>query len=260
MNAEEKNALAGEYVLGTLSEVERISVERSATTDPELAAAIKAWEGRLSPLASAAPAVDPPPAVWDRIAAATAPTPLRVVTGGAASRDEALRAEIDRNNMDRLKQRVRTWRWTATISGALAAGLAAVVVAGPFLDGTEPATQGDRYVAVVDRGELPALLVDVDTTTGVIAVVSLAAEAPPDKSYELWYITEGQAALSLGLINEVGGRITVPIDQVAGFNVTEATFAITEEPVGGAPEGVATGPIVYIGTLVPAPMDAVEVN
>jgi anti-sigma-K factor RskA len=52
----------------------------------------------------------------------------------------------------------------------------------------------------------------------------------------------------------------VPIDQVAGFDVTEATFAITEEPVGGAPEGVATGPVVYIGTLIPAPMDAVQVD
>lgn len=34
--------------------------------------------------------------------------------------------------------------------------------------------------------------------------------------------------------------------------INEATYAVSVEPPGGSPTGVATGPIVYVGKLIEA--------
>jgi anti-sigma-K factor RskA len=123
-----------------------------------------------------------------------------------------------------------------------------VVVTGPWL------TQrpGGKYVAVVDRGgELPALIVNVDQKSGVVTVRSLTAEAPSDRSHELWYIGAGEKPRSLGVIDHAGTGLSIRTNSIAGFNPTDAVFAITLEPRGGSPSGDPTGPIVYSGKLIP---------
>jgi anti-sigma-K factor RskA len=49
-DADDIDMLAAEYVLGTLSAGERASVTLRAHSEAALAAAIEAWERRLSPL------------------------------------------------------------------------------------------------------------------------------------------------------------------------------------------------------------------
>ena len=58
------DALAGEYVLGTLRGRARERFERALRTDRALDAAVRRWEDRLLPLAEALPAVRPPDRVW----------------------------------------------------------------------------------------------------------------------------------------------------------------------------------------------------
>ena len=241
MSPEEKTALAGEYVLRTLSDSERRKFEAAMARDPSLADEVRNWEERLSGLAASAAATEPPPAVWARI-------------NDAIDHVEQPRSTEDRPVVEiaRLRRRVGTWRASAIVAGALAAGLAAIVIAGPLLDPAPAA--GERYVAIVNRGgDLPALLVNVDIDTGIVAVRSVSAEAPPDRSYELWYIGEGQDPLSLGIVDTIGTELRVAIDDVQNFQPTEAVFAITDEPRGGSPTGAPTGPIVYTGVLLPAP-------
>ena len=48
---EDRERLAGEYVLGTLDAEERRRVERQLTSDAPLRAAVARWEARLQPLA-----------------------------------------------------------------------------------------------------------------------------------------------------------------------------------------------------------------
>ena len=61
------DALAGEYVLGTLDAAERADVAARRAGDPALSAAIRAWERRLAPLDAAMPAVAPPADLFARI-------------------------------------------------------------------------------------------------------------------------------------------------------------------------------------------------
>ncbi len=236
MTPEEKDAWAGEYVLGTLPEADRRAFERALTSDAELAGLLRAWQARLAPLNEAVGPVAPPPAAWRNIEAAL----------GRSETAEPVAITVN------LRRRLAAWRNATFITGALAAGLAALVVVGPLVN---PApTTGERYVAVVNRGgDLPALLVNVDLATGVVAVRSVAAEAQPGRSNELWYIVDGDAPVSLGVVDHVGEQIVVNVDRLPDFQATNAVFAITDEPHGGSPNGVPTGPVIYTGTLVPAP-------
>ena len=66
-SAQERDELAGEYVLGTLSFEQRIEVQRRLPDDPELRAAVDAWERRLLELTDYAEAQQPSALLWPRI-------------------------------------------------------------------------------------------------------------------------------------------------------------------------------------------------
>ena len=64
---EEQDALAAEYVLGTLSGEEREHAEALRSFDPGFAAAVLQWERRLGELNVMVEAVEPPAELWDNI-------------------------------------------------------------------------------------------------------------------------------------------------------------------------------------------------
>ncbi|MFI4996795.1 MAG: hypothetical protein ACHQAQ_13565, partial [Hyphomicrobiales bacterium] len=61
---DEIEALAGEYVLGTLDAAERASVAARRRREPALDAAIEAWEHRLAPLDEETQAIEPPEGLY----------------------------------------------------------------------------------------------------------------------------------------------------------------------------------------------------
>jgi hypothetical protein len=75
---QEREALAGEYVLGTLDARVAASVAGALAADRGLRQAVEAWEDRLTPLASLAVQEAPPPELWGRIEAG-----LPAIAGGA---------------------------------------------------------------------------------------------------------------------------------------------------------------------------------
>lgn len=225
----ERDLRAGEYVLGTLPADERAAFERELASDVGLAAVVRAWEARLSPLAGSIAEVAPSPDVWS----------------GIEAKLDVPAAAVADLGVERMRRAMRLWRAAALGAGALAACLALVL----GLDRTRGSRAEGQYVAVVNRGgELPALVVRVDTGDGTIHVRSLAAETPPDRSLELWYIGGGRPPRSLGLIDSPARRVAIPAS--ADRAVEGATVAVTIEPKGGSPTGSPTGPIVYSGKLV----------
>ena len=92
-----QDALAAEYVLGTLSADEREHAEALMSLDPGFAASVKLWERRLGELNVMVEAVEPPPEVWDKIKAelnvvAPAPEPGIAAAGLAPSEPPAAAA------------------------------------------------------------------------------------------------------------------------------------------------------------------------
>ncbi len=231
--SEELDNAAAEYVLGTLPADERARFAERLKSDPVLRTTVSRLQSRLSPLDDVAAAEMPRPEVWREIE--------RLTVGGTATSREATPS-----NVVQLRRRLSLWRGAAFVTGALAAGLAAVVVVDRLSVPLAP--EGGRYVAVIDSGgHEPALIAEVDTTTGVIRVRSVAVKTPAGRSLELWHVAEGQEPRSLGILK--AGLDAQTIQDVAG--PVDGLIAVSVEPEGGSPSGAPTGPIVYTGRLIP---------
>lgn len=229
--SDERDLRAAEYVLGTLPGAERAAFEHEMEHDPILRALVTAWERRLDPLADDAAAVAPSPTLWTSIEHALDPAPPNTV--------------LDVDAVDRLRRSRRLWRGTTVAASALAAGLALFIAAGDRLTGP-----GESYIAVVNRGgDLPALIVQVDRGAGLVRVRSILAEAPADRSLELWYIGAGRTPRSLGVVDDSKRQLALPA-VAREADLAGATLAVTVEPKGGSPTGGPTGPIVYSGQLI----------
>ena len=237
MTSEERDFQAGEYVLGTLPTDERAAVERALADDAAMRSAVRAWEERLGAMAARVPEVPPPPSVWTALEGALGPALQEGAAADVVSFSE--RAALEALRLSRA-----VWRGAAVGAASLAAALALFIA----VDRVRPMDARDEFVAVVNRGgDLPALIVRVDTREGTVRVRPLAAETPSGRSLELWYIGADRQARSLGTLDRPEQPLALP----AGAQAAEgATLAVTVEPPGGSPTGTATGPIVYSGRLV----------
>ena len=231
--------VAAEYVLGTLDAGERGAFAQRLRSDGAAKLAVSEWERRFAGLADRVAPVEPPPHVWASIEQALQGPPARertfkVVDGGGLMADGAPWLVRSRNR----------WRAASLALGAIAAALVAFVA----VDRTsrvapEPA---GSYVAAINRGgDKAALLVRVDLATRRVSVVPVAAQTPPDRSLELWYIGDDKTPRAVGLLDKGPSTMAMPDGTRAG-----ATFAVSVEPPGGSTTGGPTGPVVYSGQLV----------
>jgi anti-sigma-K factor RskA len=85
---DEHDALAAEYVLGTLSGEERDQAETLISLDAGFAASVRQWERRLGELNVMVEAVEPRPEVWERIKISI--TPAQASGGAEMPRAEGL--------------------------------------------------------------------------------------------------------------------------------------------------------------------------
>lgn len=224
------DALAGEYVLGTLTAAERNAVAARRAREPELDAAIAAWERRLAPLMDTAAPLAAPAGVFDKISARISATPPVDLA--------ALRRSRDR------------WRTGAMAASALAACLALAAGGLEYTRSLAPAAP-QNYVAVFQKdGASPAFLLSVDLSSRTLSVRRVAADLPAGKSYELWIAADplGPGMHSLGLVN--GAGVQKAIAKLDPATVQNATFGVSLEPEGGSPTGQPTGP-AFVAKLIP---------
>ena len=207
----EREALAAEYVLGTLPLAERLTAEALIDSDANFAALVAAWQAKLAPLNDDYEDVAPPPDMLNRIEARLFPEPAKPRRSG--------------------------WIW-----GALAgAALAVIAVVGLL-----PTTPVDNAITATLTGEDQPLVLAArfDPDAGALTVSrSAGPAAAAGQDYELWLIPAGEDAISIGLVRE--GDLTVPLDTLP----PGATLAVTLEPEGGSPTGVATGPILVTAVI-----------
>jgi anti-sigma-K factor RskA len=279
--SEDHIALAAEYALGTLDADERAQVETMMSVDKEFTAMVEAWQQKLGVLNQMVGSVEPRPEVWDRIKTAIghsepqsplllpdAPPPPPLATDVSE-----LVALVDTSNVVRLSARARRWRNVATFATAIAAALVAMIATQLYApdrlpDGLRPKVRtqvvevkttivppaSGQFVALLQKDSAsPAFILTVDGTTKNFTVRRVGATPEPGKSFELWLVSDKlQRPRSLGVI---GGNDFTTRPALASYDtdtVNKATYAVTVEPEGGSPTGVATGPIVFTGKLIEA--------
>ncbi|WP_022720606.1 anti-sigma factor domain-containing protein [Rhodopseudomonas sp. B29] len=228
-----------------------------------IAAASDVQHGFVLP--AAPPPVVPENAATDPFAP---PAPANDAAVAPASTTSELSPESRR--VVAFAKRAYIWQRVAMASGAIAASL--LVVLGLQLyspdalpDPLRPPVrtrvvkvqapaqpQPAQYVALLQRdANAPAFILTVDAGSKTFTVRRVSAAQEPGKSYELWIVSDKlQKPRSLGVI---GGRDFTVNPALKGYDpeiVSQATYAVTVEPEGGSPTGVATGPIVYTGKLI----------
>lgn len=241
---------AAEYVVGTLDPLERAAFAERLLSDGDAKRAVTDWEMRFHGLESVVAAVAPGPHVWSAIERALPGAAL--ADGNARVREfrqhdfKVIDGGGKRSDPSTIKVSRDRWRLGALASGAIAAALVVFVV-GRELQPVAKDGSSSVYVAAVNRGgDKPALIVRVDLKTRQVFVRPVAAETPAGKSLELWYIGDGKAPRSMGLVDKVSQTLTIP----RGAQDDAATFAVSVEPQGGSTTGGPTGPVVYAGQLV----------
>ena len=232
---EDLDAVAGEYVLGTLGPGERLEAESRRVADPDFAAAISAWEHRLAPLLEASPEVTPSAAIFPAIVTRL----FGNVPGVAGPVPDPERA--------RLRRSLRRWQTACAGALALAAALALWIVVGLRAPGDH------QFVAVLQKEPgSTAIVLDVNTLSRRLTIRPVAASSPGDKSLELWLIPENGSPRSLGTVSPRG----ITRASLAGYDrqtIEGATYAVTLEPVGGSPTGQPTSSPVLSGHGAPEP-------
>lgn len=228
LDPEERNALAGDYVRGTLSGAEQTVFALALARDPALRAEVVAWQDRLLGLAppTVAVAVAPSPGLWSRIAQ-TAAWP---------------------HAQPPLWQRLGFWQ-----------GLTAVAALGCLVLAVSRATHPGGNDAAVPH--FVAVLQSPDKATngwlveahrgGTLRLLPLAGgdPVPPGSTLQLW--TKGErdsGPTSLGLVTP-GTSAVLPASRIPGLGERQL-FEITLEPAGGSPLNRPTGSILFIGRAV----------
>jgi anti-sigma-K factor RskA len=226
-------ALSERFVLGTMSRRARRRFSRLVDEEAAAAASVHRLEAMLLPSAWSLEPVQPSALVWPRIvrAAGIGESPL-------APRGDKRRAP---------------WR-------AVAAGLSLALIATSL--GWWQATQKPPEIVtrtVVETVPLePAVGVISDEEGQALWVARLYPDLQridvvvqqrpadePDKDYQLWVLREDGVPVSLGLLPK-SGEATLSLGDIALDGLERGnTLAVSLEPLGGSPEDVPTGPVLY---------------
>ena len=287
--SEDHIALAAEYALGTLDADERAQVETMMAVDREFTAMVEAWGNRLGALNQMVGSIEPRPEVWDKIRTAAGlsepQAPLLLPdTPPFLVAPEVIEALADNSNVIRLSNAAQRWRRVAAVTTAIAAVLVAMIAVGVYQPDLlpdrlrpKPRTQvvevktpqaappSAQYVAVLQKdGGSPAFILTVNGATRNFTIRKVDATADPDKSFELWLISDRlPRPRSLGVI---GGSDFTTRPILTGYDpdlINTATYAVTIEQAGGSPDGNPHSAPVFTGKLIesvppgaPAPSQA----
>ncbi len=229
-----RDALAAEYALGSLKGAARKRFEAlsSKRTDWQLAA--KWWLSRLHLLADMLPAIAPREQLWQAIE--------KRLFGAKSS----------------VSRWANWWPSLALVSSGMAAALVLFIVT------SEPQIiEVPVEVAAKEAPAPVALLADAEHKAAWMLTLAKDNSGQPElrmatmsgvkpvsnKSYELWILPPDKSApISVGLMPLQGKHHRVVSEKVAALLV-EGALAVTLEPVGGAPNGIPTGKVLYQGQL-----------
>ena len=223
------DALAAEYVLGTLSGRARRRFERWRSKEWHVERRVQAWEERLSGLALRLSPMRPSPHVWSQIEKRIGPA------GSRATPPQ--------------KQRAAPWQ-------AIAASVALLVimVGGFFMYRSVvlgPDLQPLATLTAQNATEPAWSLSADDDFRHLRARAGAGATAQAGKSYELWALPDsGAAPVSLGVIPAVGEIDRELTDAQRAALRGASKVAVSLEPEGGSTTGAPTGPVLFVADRV----------
>lgn len=227
-NEQDLHALAGEYVLGVLSEAEQDAVEARLATNGALRAAVKEARERFLELDLTATPAPVPAAVWEGI-------------------EQGLSApQVQPTNVVPLRTKpARAGFWSGVATASLAASLlAAVAVGSQWQRLTAP--QPTVIVVLLDAQSKPGAIIEAFADDSVRVVPLENFNVPAGRVIQLWTLPDAKTGpVSIGLLPQLKDlKLTGPS---LPKPKADQLYEFTLEPAGGSPTGKPTGPILVKG-------------
>lgn len=223
------DTLAAEYVLGVLDLKDRQAAEKRLQTEQEFASLVLGWQNRFADLNDDIDAVEPPEHVKQALE-------NQLFSSSESSAEPS---------SFYFWQTMGFWRGLSFVAVFLAVLFGYLAFNKP-----EQQEEGGSYIASLSSKDNDHSYVTLfNEQTGEFVVRHISGTPPADKDLELWLIVQGEKPVSIGLVGyEDKNKPAIPREFIEDFD-KGILLAITVEPKGGAPEGVATGPIVAAGQL-----------
>lgn len=218
-SAQQLDAVAAEYVLGTLDAGARRRMRQLMVEREDARRAVWRWERALGGLCHELRPVTPPARVFEAIR-------RRLASPATSSR--------------------RGLGWLAGALPVAAAFLLYIFLQPPT------APNFERAAIINDAAGQALWVVKADLDQGTLAVSARgAAPAATDRDYELWLLPDGRAPISLGLLKTDKATVTrtLAAETLAALPDTTAV-AVSLEPAGGSTTGAPTGPVLYQAKIV----------
>jgi anti-sigma-K factor RskA len=222
----EADVMAGELALGVLDGAERAAALRRVIAEPAFAREVEEWRAQFGSMF----------AEW----------PDEAAPGHLLGRIE--------QSLEPAKRSAGYWPAVAAVLTLVAASLLLVIVLRPAVTppgGLPSGVPGaNMLVASLEpAGKGAALPAVYDPAKGELRILA-AAGVPAGRAGELWMIGQDGVPRSLGLLG-TGRRNVVRIALADRTKLTAGLkLAISNEPRGGSPTGLPTGPIVASGELI----------
>lgn len=233
------NALAAEYVVGTLRGKARTRYQKLMMQYQAVSDATAQWEQYLTGFAETLPPVTPPANVWESI---------QIKLGHKAANDAGLSTGVNAPSdsgqvLDFEKEKQKRWKNLSFLSTAAALVLAVLL----FVMQPIPAPEVSHIAVVNNADNTPLWVIEVSDETMNVKVTD-AFVALADKDYELWMVpANGEAPISLGLMPEANGDTRVTPDILLSQSI--AALAVSLEAPGGSVTGAPTE-VLYIAPIV----------
>ncbi|MHC8366123.1 anti-sigma factor [Pseudomonas sp. ZT5P21] len=226
---DQRDELASEYVLGTLSSEQRMEVQQRLHNDAEMRTAVDAWERRLLGLTELAEPRTPSSHLWHRI-------------------ERSVNA-LSQQPAKPVVEQPSWWNLLPLWRGLAGAGLAATLLLGALMLTQTTGKPTYLVVLVAPQDKAPGWVIQASNPREIQLIPLGVAQVPEDKALEFWTKAEGwQGPVSLGLVKP-GQTLSIALDKLPPLE-PDQLFELTLENPEGSPIGKPTGPIQFIGRAV----------
>jgi anti-sigma-K factor RskA len=238
-NPQLRDALAAEYVLGTLRGGARRRFQQLMLQYPSLREATWLWEQQLSGLNEKLTPIEPDAKVWSSIKQQL----MFDSAGSVVSIDVSDQKKVNDKKVVNINTSFnRVWKSVTALATA-----ATILMAIALFDKQNTGVTVPQQIAVMQSEQADTLwLIEINENT--IDVVATNKLTPvPNKDFELWIVAKGvKNPISLGLLPQ-SGKISLP--KHAQFNAMDiVALAVSIEPLNGSPNGLPTK-VLYTSKL-----------
>jgi anti-sigma-K factor RskA len=224
-----RDALASQYVLGTLKGAARRRFEKLLDSDPELRIRVQEWSHRLTPMAQGLEPVTPPARVWRQIQSRTRP------------RRFGLRFKL------RFWENLGFWRSLSMATASLLVVFATL----QFVPSQQAARSDQMMVVVNNKYAQPVWVIETSAKSKMMKIKTLRGwDMGPDKTCALWLTWDDGMTMSLGTLPDKSGMMEMEKPPMPGRTLHNAKVVISVEPMKSFDKKTIKGPLLFSDRFV----------